>query len=62
MLVLDVGIIFPIIEYIKGPDNNEADTLRRFPLFNSDVTESDIKRESYLKATVLINWTEICSH
>ena len=33
------------IKYIKGPENYAADTLSGLPLINSDVTESDIKRE-----------------
>ena len=36
---------FPEIKYVKGPDNDAADALSRLPLFNSEVTESDITRE-----------------
>ena len=34
----------PEIKYIKGPDNDAADALRRLMLINSDVTESDVTR------------------
>ena len=40
-----VGIIRPEIKYIKGPDNNAADTLSRLPLIKSDVKEINFTRE-----------------
>ena len=36
----------PIIKYIKGRDNDTEDTLSRLLLIISDVTESDITRET----------------
>ena len=41
-----VGRIWPIIEYIKGPDNNTVDALSRLHLIISGVRESEIKRET----------------
>ena len=35
----------PDIKYIKGPDNDAANTLIRMVLITTEVTESDITRE-----------------
>ena len=35
----------PVIKYIKGPDNDAADTLCRLSLSNSDVEERKITKE-----------------
>ena len=33
------------IKYIKGPDNNAADSLSRLPLINYDITESTVTKK-----------------